>query len=334
MNDRVELIIGDRVIDRFMSYTIDSQIYNAASSFSLQISPDYKDVVPGSKCKIKVNNELVMTGMIERVNKGGKKGERYLKVGGRDLMGQIISAYLVSFGTIKQSKLISLAERALRFIPNAKTLSVLFSAEASKVDVPQEYVQPEPGQTWFSLLSSIAVSRGILFYSWPDGTLVFGKPKGRGRVKFQINNIDGMCDVLDYDLVDDITEQFSEIQVCGQKQDTGKVDIETLNQHYILQNAGFPFYKPFVCATSSDAQSPKEQARLILEQQKFNGHQLSYTVAGHSQNGSVWQTDELVAVYDEEVNVKGIRLIYGRQFSLSKEGTRTALTLGHPGVIQ
>jgi prophage tail gpP-like protein len=77
-----------------------------------------------------------------------------------------------------------------------------------------------------------------------------------------------------------------------------------------------------------------QYANQLIEQQKFNSKQITYTVSGFSQNSIVFDINKFCTVMDNFANINDTLLVYGVVFSLSKtNGFKTELQLSYPGVF-
>jgi prophage tail gpP-like protein len=350
MQDSVSLFIDGMQINNFLSYTIESDIYTADDAFSVELANPEIQVKEGHRCELYVNGELELTGIIDRVTRSYDKDGLKLRVEGRDLMGLLVDSYCEEFITLQGISVKALAERLLRKVPFINRKKIVyqdnFSGKLKKkakgessialLDAPHNFSHIEPGMTIFEVLKDYAGSRGLMFFCLPDGTMVFGKPKEKGEPVFSIIcTKDGKDNnVLEGEMIKDISKRYSKITVIGQQQGLDGIDANAINTKATIEDKDFPFYKPMVAKNNNDYQSPKLHARMLLEKLRHEGFQLNYKVPGHSQNGKNWTINELCNVKDEILNVEGTYLIYGRTFEMSKQGVYTSLKLGIPGVIQ
>lgn len=331
MPDALSISIGENSFSGFTGYRIEHNIYDAAGSFSVEISPSvFRRVSMGQRLTIRVNGKVALVGTVERIEDQGDKSSRTIRISGRDLMGMVVDEYITSFHTLRNKKLSEVALKYLQGIDGLKSVNVTFLDGSDALDVPQEYVQPRPGQRVFDLLSGIAASRGMHFYMLPEGSLVFGKPKGYGKHTFRISRTPNDSNVLGHGFVDDITQRYSDVTVVGQCQSTGSRSVIDLNKKVTATDSLFPpfFNKHMVVETQTAAETLTEQARYIIEQMRFAGWALKYTVPGHAQMGDLWRPDTLVSVDDRELDIRGEYLIYSRSFNLSKAAKSTDVIIG------
>ena len=354
MDDKVYLQIGGKRIENFLSYDVEADLYQAADEFTLELANPGTAISAGMRCELYVNDQLELTGIIDAPRKGWSKQGRTLVVGGRDLLGTVVDSYVEQFITVQGKTVKQLAEQFLATVPfiNRKQIiyqeNVVGKLKGKKktidnpltgfLDTPQKLSQTEPGMTVFEVLSIYAASRGLMFFGLPAGTLVFGRPKAKGKPLYTIiNTLSGAGNnVTSGDEVDDISRRYSKITVVSQVQghDEDGMDTSKLDVRASVTDDSFPFYKPFVTRLNNDSQSPKLHARMLLEKQRHDGFQLTYTAPGHSQAGVNFTINELVQVKDEMLERDGIYLVYNRKFKRSKQaGTTTELRLGPPGLV-
>jgi prophage tail gpP-like protein len=353
MSDSVSLQIGGKRITSFLEYRAEADLYTADDAFSMVIKDPKVEVSAGQQCELYVNDTLELTGIIDRCIRSHDKSGRRLRIEGRDLMGLVVDSYCEQFVDVQGTTVKSLAEMLLRTVPfiNRKNIvyqeNIIGKLKGKKqtvsqpavgfLDTPQKISKIDPGMTVFEVLSTYAASRGLMFYSLPDGTFVFGRPKAGGEPAFFLTcNEDGNGNnTNEGELLEDISKRYSKVTIISQGQgfDDDGMDTNKVNTPVSRDDKTFPFYKPFVTRLTNDSQSPELAARLLLEKQQHEGFQLSYKVPRHSQNGRNWTINELATVRDEKLGLNDTYLIFGRVFELTKEGMFTRLKLGYPGVV-
>jgi len=335
MSDSVTLKIGGQAIENFLSYSIEADIYTADDAFTLDVANPEIRIEPGKLCELYVNGEREMTGIVDRINDGyGRRGSS-IRIEGRDLCGLLTDSHCEEGVTLEDMSCKELAERLLSKVPFIKRSDIAYQ-ENIKLDTPQEFGQIEPGQTIFEALKEYAGSRGMMFFYLPKGTFVFGKPRNGGKPLYYLytrKSDPGENNILEGDRVRDISRRYSKISVIGQQQGTDDYGSDDINTEGTVIDATFPFYKPYIATDNNDSQSPKLRAQMMMERMRFDGYQLKYRVAGHSQNGRNWRINEICRVIDDSFGIDGNYLIYGRTFERSEKGTFTTLKLSYPGVV-
>ena len=362
MEDKVYLQIGGKRVERFNSYSVDADLYNADDAFSMELTDPETEVKAGMRCQLYVNDSIELDGIIDRVTRGYSKQGSRLRAEGRDLMGVLVDSYAEDFVTLENKKIKDLAEMmigqtarhpALPFVsrlPVEYQQNIVGKGRGKKqtvsqplagfLETEQKISQVEQGMTVFEVLRNYAMSRGLMFwleYEKSGPRLVFGRPVAKGNAMYTLTYLLSGAgnNVLDGEEVTDISKRYSRVTVYSQgqgHQDHGQ-NAAAVNSKAVREDADFPFYKPFVTRLTNDAQSPALYARLLMEKQRHDGHQLTYRVPGHSQDGENYRINQLALVTDEKFDISDYFLIFGRTFERSKDGTTTKLKLGRPGLV-
>lgn len=339
MPDNVALLVDGKRIENFLAYRIEADIYTCDDAFSLELANPEIRIREGMDCKVQVNDQEELHGIIDRVKESYGKEGRKLTVEGRDLAGILVDSHITDYTDTQSMTLKELADKLLRKAPFIQRNEITYQVKSV---LSLENVKIDPGSTIFEVLKEYAFSRGLIFWVEPDGKFVFGKPKERpdGEVLYKlVCKKDGtMNNILEGEKILDISKSFSEVTIMGQKQGNDMMlDFNDVNSKATATNPDFPagFYKPYVTHRDSDHLSPHGWAKLLVDQMRFQQLQLSYKVAGHSFEGKNWKINEFCHVEDEVFEISADYLVYGRIFEMSKEsGKLTTLKVGLPGVLQ
>ncbi len=347
MRDRVSLVVGGKMIENFLSYRITSNLFEAADGFELSLANPKHEIEEGALCKLYINDRLELNGIIDLIKERGNKRKRSLDIEGRDLMGLVVDSYAEDYEEKKNESLKDLANRILAPIKQINRKDIQYGEGSKDRAVPVtgwledfEITEIEPAKTIFEILKPYATSRGLLFFSLPNGTFVFGKPITSGSAEFTlINKKDGRNNnVFEWERIRDISKRYSKVTVHGERQGTDALGVGGTHVSASIQDDTFPehLYKPFVASINQDAKSPKKYAKVLMEKQQFEGFSLTYKTKGHSQNGKNYQVNAMCHVNDENLkpSAKGSFLIYSRTFEMNREdGVFTHLKLSKPGVL-
>jgi len=296
----------------FVKATTTSDLYDPVGSFQFTLGyrPKAKE---GDRCEIYVNGQLELTGIVDLVDDSWDKKNHGYVVSGRTLVGILADSFLTSFSAPPNS-LKAMVQKFLADVPYLKTCAVEYHKDCS-ISVP--YHGLEIGATYFSVFNEYALSRGLIFWAKPDGTLVFGKAKDAGVPMFVVDTSTAEKGRL----TKDISKLFSEVIVIS---DSG---YET--KKVVLKNPNVPFRKPFVASYNAEGGSITKQANMLMHQQKLAAYQIEYTVPGFSQSGKNWRVNELAKVDDEETGATGSFLIHRRVFDKDRTtGSTTKISLG------
>jgi prophage tail gpP-like protein len=363
MPDKIELEVGGIKIEHFIRYSINADLYTPADAFRMELANPETEITAGKKCELKINGELELTGIIDKVHRKISKSGVSLEVEGRDFMGWLVDSYCeppwldvqnMTLKTLTQ-KLLANAPDFIKRTPidyQSNVVGKLKGKKATgtgmlfKLDSAQKIGRIEAGMTIFEVLKNYAMSRGMLFYCKPDGTLVFGRPLAKGAPEYTLTLLKSGIgnNVIESSVEEDISRRYSKVIVIGQQQgsqaDPFVTGINTGGESKgFHEDATFPFRKVFVATDNNDNVSPKMRARMIMEKKRREGRQLIYIVGRHNQNNKNWAINTMCHIEDDVQKIDGAPingdyLIYGRSFEMKKEsGPITKLKLGEPGLI-
>lgn len=368
MSDRIYLEFSHdgkiwKKVAHFLSYTVESDLYIADHAFSLELANPEIEILKGSQCRLHVNDQLELVGVVDRRLRRCDKQGRKQVIEGRDLMGILVDAYCEEFVTIQGKTLGQLAEFLIG--PNAATgrpalpfinrkMIIGQTGLAGKLDkrrrrgtadfmaffdTPEPLRQIAPGQTVFQVLQTYALSSGVMFYGLPDGTFVFDRPVTSGSIDYHIvfNGRGEGNNATAGEVDENIAKGYSKVTVIGQQQGQESFNMDTTKTQVKapVSDPTFPFYKAFVQCTTHDSQSPKQHARLILERMRHEAQRITYEMPRHSQNGKNFTVNHLASVQDEIHDINGTYLVTGRAYKLDKSnGPTTTLKLSLPGIVE
>lgn len=369
MSDRIYLEFSAdgkvwKRVEHFLNYSIETDLYVADHAFSIEVANPEVEIPKGSQCRLYVNDQLELTGIVDRrLRRCDKKGRKQV-IDGRDLMGILVDAYVEDFVTIQGKTLGQLAEFLIG--PNTKTGRPALPFINRKLvtgqtgltgkldtrrrrgtasflalfDTPEPMRQTAAGMTVFQTLQTYALASGVMFYGLPDGSFVFDRPVTGGVSDYDIvfNPKGEGNNALSAEVDENISKGYSKVTVVGQVQgndlDGGDATKTTVKSKPVYDSS-FPFYKPFVQCSSHDSQTPDQHARLIMERMRHESQRFCYEMPRHSQGGKNFNLNRLVRLRDDVHGISGTYLITGRTYKLSKEdGPTTTLKLSLPGIVE
>ena len=325
-NDEVIVAVKNARMDRFVSFTITSDLFAPEGSFSFEVDPRY-DVSAGNLCSIFVNRKMVLAGIVDTVKRSLSKQGPSLSFEGRSVASILTDSCVTKFSTLP-TKIDSLAERLVRPLPFIGKKDFIYNG-AKKESVSRKFVEISPGDTVFEAIKRAANSLGYLFWASPDGKFVFDKPLVRGRADYKIHALeDGSeMDYIEGSVEHTINGIHSEVKVVGESQDGDDIK-------YVMataKNGDMPFAKPLVVNWNENDGPAKRTAELQVAVEKASSTRLEYTLKGFSQNGKVWQINKFVDVRDDYNGVRDAYLVKSVTFTLDRQsGMRTKLEL-QPG---
>ena len=325
--DEVILLVRNARVDKFVSYTINSDLYSPEGSFSFECDSRY-DVNKGDTCQIFVNRVCVMAGIIDTVRRSLSRSGPKMEIEGRSVAAVLADSSVTKFATLPTT-LPQLVERLVRDLPFLSRKDFVFKSGSDKVKVHRKFVEISPGDSVFDVIKKAANSQGYLFWASPEGQLVFDKPVERGKADFKIHAFENgeEMDYIEGSVTETLDGQHSLIKVVGESQDDNDIKYVAAS----VKNSDFPFYRPLVVNWNENEGPAKKTAELQLATEKAAAIQLEYTMPGHSQNGIPWTINAFCDVEDHYNGANDAYLIKHRTFTLDRnEGKRTKLEL-QPG---
>ena len=325
--DEVILLVRNARVDKFVSYTIDSDLYSPEGSFSFECDSRY-DVNKGDTCQIFVNRVCVMAGIIDTVRRSLSRSGPKMDIEGRSVAAVLADSSVTKFATLPTT-LPQLTDRLVRDLPFLSRKDFVFKSGSDKAKVQRKFVEVSPGDSVFEVIKKAANSQGYLFWASPEGQLVFDKPVERGKADFKIHAFENgeEMDYIEGSVTETLDGQHSLIKVVGESQDDNDIKYVAAS----VKNSDFPFYRPLVVNWNENEGPAKKTAELQLATEKAAAIQLEYTMPGHSQNGIPWTINAFCDVEDHYNGANDAYLIKHRTFTLDRnEGKRTKLEL-QPG---
>lgn len=345
--DTAYLTVNDTHIDDLISYDVDSDLYIAADAFEFNVLRKGA-LAAGDIVRFYVNDKPALTGVVNRLTAKGGKREGVLKtLAGTDMMGMLcghcsarIGDLVTGSGVDASVTLSYLVGFLIGDLPKKYVRGmndVVFQKGTAGLSISFEHVNASPGQTVFDILRTAASSRGLLFWCNEDGKFNFGKPLSHGRPVFDIvrRATGNGNNVISGQMINDIEDGFSKVMVYCQSQSDGDYDANNVSASAELSVPGeFPFYRLRTVQINVDKRSPSLEAKRLINQVRASLYRYEYMVHGHSQKGLNYRANEMAHIDDDDLDVHGDFLIYGRKFTCNKEtGPATQLRLSIPGIV-
>lgn len=361
-HDKVKLQVkkanGWLEIDEFISYSLDSDLFEAADAFDIVVGGYDPGIKKGDIIKVFINDRLELTAIANKPGRehGGENGTR-TTLKGVDKMGLLFKHHLETeqkFENISTEGIVEALIKDVTFV-NLKDFKIQSRARtrfetfvgprqqtnewATRAKSTKDVFTTKPGETVGAALMRFALSKGVLFFNDPDGTFVLGGLITTGTPSFWLtpSNIKTMQEK------EDSGQSFSKVVLLSKPQITARQSFDPiLVQDDIFNRAevidpDFPsgWNLPFVAmsnegGTEADLQ---QQATLKMAELKYAEFGLTYITDGHSQGGQKgprnWHPNTIVGVDDPVYpDLNGDYLIAGRRFTMSnEEGTLTELRL-------
>lgn len=332
-NDVVVEIDG-QAHNSWKSYDIDSDFLIPADAFKFELGvPSESTVLPdfsGKEVKIYINDELIMTGIVDTTQHSISKNDRTYSLNGRDWASILVDCS----APITNVKGLTVLDAVKRIVEPLGIKQVELRAENNptldKVDI-------EVGETAWNAAMRCANSAGLHLWFEPKGMLIVG------GADYSSPPVATLCCMKDAkrnnfeqaDLTFDISNRFSEVTFLAQSH--GKQGQDNKNDlKWIYTDPAMVTYKPKTVVVSDvdNLEALQKWAKKYISDSMLEGFSLTIVVPDHKmQDGTLWQPGQRVHIICEEYDIDAIFFLMGRRFTLSRNGgTQTELRFKQDGI--
>lgn len=334
IQNKIVVEIDGKQHQHWKSYDIDSDFLIPADGFSFELGlPALHDEIPnfaGKTAKLFVNEQLVMTGIVDTAQHSLRNGERTYAINGRDKAAILVDCS----APITNVKGLSVLEAIKKIVEPLGIHQVVLRAEHNprldKVDI-------DVGESAWQAIIRCANSAGLHCWFDPQGVLIVGGADYASPPVATLYCVqDGVHNnFIDMRLIYDVSQRYSEVTFLAQKHgregDKNKNDLK-----WVYKDDEMAIYKPktIVIADVENLEALKKQAKKQLADWQLEGFSLTITVPDHkTEHGILWEAGQRVHIVIEEYDIDAIFFLMGRRFTLSRQGgTQTELRFKQDGV--
>lgn len=361
--DKVTIIIDGQSRSDWNRYCIESDFLIPADAWSVSLGipegifPD--DIKKGMPVLVKVGEDVVLDGRIDRRQRSIARKQMVLALNGRDSAGVLMDCATPIF-TAKQLGLEEIVANIVRPLGITK---IRIDADSG---IQTDKITVEPGESAWETLEKAAAARGLWPWFEPDGTLVIGGVDYTiPPVATLIMRFDGEeNNLISINENDSVLGCYSELTVLGQghaqgrrsgRNDVGIVDVSsfsdsgdddyvtsspevgTNNLKVVVADPDVPYHRPniVVCGDIDNLEQLRYRARKMLSDAKLNSFDLIAEVHGHrTDDGTLWKPGQRIRVICEPLDIDDIYFLMGRSFLGGRPGgTTTQLRLKLDGIF-
>jgi prophage tail gpP-like protein len=287
--DMVRLEVAGKKLTGFDGLTITMAIDSLADSFALTMpyDPDRSDLRAALRpfaytpCKVYLDDDLLLTGRVEKLAPKMDAGERSLTVEGRSLTGVLVDCGIEGKTEFTKLTLKVIAEQLC--LP----FGLLVRADA---DTPAiEVARAEYGQTVLDFLNSIAAPRNFFLNSSFDGKLVISSALALAVAAPVAALVEGEKPLLAVSASYDGTRRFSSYDVGAQS--------EGENQNGHADDAAIAVHRPTFIAAKDMDPDPNATARRARMEAIASALPITATVSGwRTPAGARWHERQSVTL--------------------------------------
>lgn len=330
----VTVEVDGKAHNSWKSYDIDSDFLIPADAFKFDLGvPSNSTVLPdfsGAEVKVRINGELVMTGIVDTTQHTISKTNRTYSLNGRDRASILVDCS----APITNVKGLTVLDAVKKIVEPLGIKKVALRAENNptldKVDI-------DVGETAWNAAMRCANSAGLHLWFEPNGELIVG------GADYSTPPVATLCCMKDgkrnnfeqADLTFDVSNRFSEVTFLAQSH--GKQGQDNKNDlKWVYNDPEMTTYKPKTVVVSDvdNLEALQKWAKKYIADSMLEGFTLTIVVPDHKmQDGTLWQPGQRVHVICEEYEIDAIFFLMGRRFTLSRNGgTQTELRFKQDGI--
>lgn len=330
----VTVEVDGKAHNSWKSYDIDSDFLIPADAFKFDLGvPSNSTALPdfsGAEVKVRINGELVMTGIVDTTQHTISKTNRTYSLNGRDRASILVDCS----APITNVKGLTVLEAVKKIVEPLGIKKVELRAENNptldKVDI-------DVGETAWNAAMRCANSAGLHLWFEPNGVLIVG------GADYSTPPVATLCCMKDgkrnnfeqADLTFDVSNRFSEVTFLAQSH--GKQGQDNKNDlKWVYNDPEMTTYKPKTVVVSDvdNLEALQKWAKKYIADSVLEGFTLTIVVPDHKmQDGTLWQPGQRVHVICEEYEIDAIFFLMGRRFTLSRNGgTQTELRFKQDGI--
>ena len=330
----VTVEVDGKAHNSWKSYDIDSDFLIPADAFKFDLGvPSDSTVLPdfsGLEVKVRINGELVMTGIVDTTQHTISKTNRTYSLNGRDRASILVDCS----APITNVKGLTVLDAVKKIVEPLGIKKVALRAENNptldKVDI-------DVGETAWNAAMRCANSAGLHLWFEPNGELIVG------GADYSTPPVATLCCMKDgkrnnfeqADLTFDVSNRFSEVTFLAQSH--GKQGQDNKNDlKWVYNDPDMTTYKPKTVVVSDvdNLEALQKWAKKYIADSVLEGFTLTIVVPDHkTQDGTLWQPGQRVHVICEEYDIDAIFFLMGRRFMLSRQGgTQTELRFKQDGI--
>jgi len=286
--DEVRLEVAGRKLTGFDGITLTMAIDSLADSFALTMpyDPDRSDLRVALRpfaytpCKVYLDDDLLLTGRIEKLAPKMDAGERSLTVEGRSLTGVLVDCGIEGDLDFKGLTLAVMARKL------CKPFGIIVHADA---DSEQFTTRAECGQTVLDFLNSIAAPRNLFLNSTFQGGLRISSASALTQAAPVAALIEGQVPLLAVSASYDGTRRFSSYDVDAQ------IDAENVHGHE--DDTAVPVHRPTIILMKDMDPDPNATARRARMEAIAAALPITATVSGwRTPRGQRWHERQSVTL--------------------------------------
>jgi prophage tail gpP-like protein len=329
---RAILKVNDTKYSGWKNISINRAIDKASSTFDVTVSRLFDttiDFIPGTACQVWYDNNLLITGYIDKITESYSGDEHTTTIVGRSKTKDLVDCST----EIKQTT----TPQTVLQIATSLAAPYGVKVEQSNItdDKPINQYQPQTdGESVFRAIERIAETRQMVVTDTPTGNLLLTRASSTlSGNKIVQKKDDPTTNVLSGEYSIDESNNYQKVIVKGQGKgsdtDFGKsvssrssvaVNTEVTRQRVLV----------VTCDTDTSQQDLDRKAQWEITNRAAKAVSLKYTIPSWYGPAGIWRENTLVEVDDDLFDIHRNMLIGEIVYTISDQGTYVDLTLFPP----
>lgn len=368
LKDAVTLTLGGKEVLIAESYEVRQSFFTQPASFALTLGSGAtaKDIIKlapaNTEFSLAIAGKTQFVGRTDGPSAHQSGGATAIQIKGRDNLAPLHDSHVRADTSFTAASFEDLVKKVFEKIPivgyslftdNSANRSRKAGVTVQQTGVPdylegvltsiptKTSIQAKVGERWQHYLAREFELAGLFLFAGADGTFVLTAPNAKQRPTYRISRQAGalrnVVNVTAYSFKDETTPRFSEciVLIKGSSGAAGRT--KSAGRYVDQEMVDLGYDRPLI-KKSKRASSPKEAeflARKWIAAANRAGHQLQYTLAGHTVPSlfggarAVWSVDTIVDVQDDELGISAPYWISDVTFRRQPQ-TATEITLVRP----
>lgn len=305
----------------FDNIVVNKSMITLGGEFTFTVLSDVSFIFPfngGEVCTVSIDNEVIITGFIDKITRNYSTGSHTATISGRDRTSDIGDSTLTAIDDLKNIDITlkSLIEYVLKNI--GTNIQVIDETGGIKsFNKAEDVISVEPGDNAFEFINKWARKRQVLLTSNSEGNLIITKNVNAKESQTFQNIADNALsnNILTGSIDTDISDRFFTYQVVSQPASSssftfGPKDTAGTEGLFIDETQRSGRQIVIVSETPSSKPELDDRAKWEADMRRSQSNQIRITVQGHSNDlGQTYKLNKLVTVVDDFLGIDDAFLI-------------------------
>jgi prophage tail gpP-like protein len=342
MTQKITIKLDNKILEGFDNISVTRNIESLCGTFSFNAFSQKNIILPfnpSQSCNILVDDQLFLTGIIDRVFTGYTDSSHTYNINGRDQTSMIVDNSIE--GNINFSSPVNLAEIIQALVGDFETqISVFVPAFSEIEDFKQEELTGgDEAENLFEFIEKLSRQRGILIRTNEEGNIILEKGQGsKYKVKL-LNEINGTSNnILEGSLDRDHSQRFKRYKAHSQTNmssgiksnpDYNVTGIFTDTGENVLQDKFLEVEAEISGNSSSNLSRAEWESKIRAARSEIFSCKLEGFIAENVDGvKDFWAVNRLIDVKDDFLGINKTMLIKDINFNYSNnEGAATSMQL-------